>query len=192
MPYRRQPRGRMATAQHCARSVMVGLFMAMFCYGGSIPVGYLSFAADSPLAGQTSFNLVNATGALGCTVDAPVCDELLLDGVLTIDYGLGEIVTAPLSVNLGAGSWLPSEFIFNDARTPWSAKFSGSTKAKSVVLFDGTTQAINGIVTGSANDLGSAPELILYTESVPIPEPATLSLMAAALLTFFTWRRFAA
>lgn len=182
----------MATAQRGVRSVLMGLFMAMFCYGGSIPVGYLSFTADSPLAGQTSFNLVNATGALGCTVDAPVCDELVLDGVLTIDYGLGEVVTAPLLLNLGAGSWLPSEFIFNDLRTPLSAKFSGSTKAKAIVLFDGTTQSISGIVSGSTNDLGVAPELILYTNTVPIPEPATLSLMAAALLTLFAWRTFAA
>ncbi|MCX6598209.1 MAG: hypothetical protein NTV70_17790 [Acidobacteria bacterium] len=165
-----------------AKLIMLGLLVTALSGATLVPVGYLSFALDSPLAGQTAFNFVNATGVQGCTVDAPVCDQLFITGTLSLDYGQGEVVQAPLVSALGAGSWLPPEWIFNDPRVPVTVTFTGSTPLLSVSLFDGTIQQLAGTIAGGPVDLINSPEIILYASTVPIPEPGTLLFMSSAIL----------
>jgi hypothetical protein len=172
--------------------LVLGAFLVTCAHATTIPIGYLTFGVDSPLAGQTSFGLVNATGPIfGCTIDTPVCDELSIEGTLTIEYAPGDIVVAMLAGPLGAGSFLPPEFIFNDSRVPISATFVGTIAPTTFLHFDGAVYLSDGKVGGDSSALATIPEIIFYTTAnpVPIPEPSTLLSMSAVAMVVLAHRR---
>lgn len=158
-----------------------------------IVVGYLSFAADSPLPGQTSLSVINATGlTFGCILDAPVCDELSISGTLAVEYGPGDELLVALIGPLGAGAWLPPEFIFNDLRVPTRVRFFGSIAPVSFQVFGGDLIATGGAMTGESNFLAIAPEIFLFVDpdiGVAVPEPLTLWPVTLGMLVILACAR---